>query len=86
VAQCLIATRKLNSSWISTYFENYDSEAEVKADKTVVMPYWQDTEPMDTEKTYEVTLEAAKKVADSSDLSFGSSETTPWSVAVTIIS
>jgi hypothetical protein len=78
VAQCLIATRKLNSSWISTYFENYDGEAEVKADKTMVVPHWFKDEPIDTDKTYQVTLEAAKKVADSSDLSFGSSETAPW--------
>ena len=78
MAQCLIVTRKLNSSWISTYFENYDGEAEVKSDKTVVMPYWPDNEPMDTDNTYEVTLEAAKKDADSRGLSFGSSETAAW--------
>jgi hypothetical protein len=71
-------TRKLNSSWISTYFENYDGEGEVKADKIVVLPYWHDDEPMDTKETYEVTLEAAKKDADSSGLSFGSSETAAW--------
>jgi hypothetical protein len=70
----------LNSSWISTYFQDYDGKAEFKADKVWVAPHWFINEPIETEKVFEVDYVKAKDNATLGGFSFGSSETAPWYV------